>query len=408
VTRGAAVHDHVVVGGGIVGMSTALHLLRSRPGSDVLVLEKEPVVGRHQTGHNSGVVHSGIYYEPGSLKARLCREGARLTQEYAAEHGIAVQVTGKLLVATDDRELSGMHALHQRAAVNHVRAEVIDAGELRRREPHVVGLGALWVHQTAITDYGAITRALADDVRRAGGAVLTGCRVTSVDETRDEVRLTTAGVGVGVVRSRRAVFCAGIQADRVARMAGLDVDFAMVPFRGEYYDVVAERADLVSTLVYPVPDPALPFLGVHLTPTVDGGLTVGPNAVLGFAREGYRRFSFNRADAAELARFRGTYALARTHLRTGVRELRNSLWKTGYLRECQKYTPDLVADDLVEREAGIRAQAVLRDGTFVHDFMLRRTARTLHVVNAPSPAATSALPIGRVLARAALTGEHIA
>jgi L-2-hydroxyglutarate oxidase len=191
-------------------------------------------------------------------------------------------------------------------------------------------------------------------------------------------------------------------------MAGLDVDFAMVPFRGEYYDVVPSRADLVSTLIYPVPDPALPFLGVHLTPTVEGGLTVGPNAVLGLAREGYPKFSFDRSDAVELVRFRGTYVLARTHLRTGVRELRNSLWKTGYLRECQKYTPDLVAEDLVEREAGIRAQAVLADGTFVHDFMLRRTARTLHVVNAPSPAATSALPIGRVLARAALTGEDVA
>jgi L-2-hydroxyglutarate oxidase len=405
VTNGAGVHDHVVVGGGIVGLSTALHILRSRPGSDVVVLEKETTVGRHQTGHNSGVIHSGIYYEPGSLKARLCREGARLTREYAAERGIPVVVTGKLLVATDLRELAGMHALHRRAGVNGVRAEVVDARELRRREPHVLGLGALWVHETAITDYGALTCALAEDVRRAGGVVRTGCAVTAVAETHDEIRLTTSGADVGAVRSRQAVFCAGIQADRLARMAGLEVDFAMVPFRGEYYDVVPERADLVSTLIYPVPDPDLPFLGVHLTPTVDGGLTVGPNAVLGLAREGYPKFSFDRTDAVELARFRGTYAMARAHLRTGVRELRNSLWKTGYLRECQKYTPDLVADDLVEREAGIRAQAVLSDGTFVHDFMLRRTARTLHVVNAPSPAATSALPIGRELARAAVTGQ---
>jgi L-2-hydroxyglutarate oxidase len=402
------IHDHVVVGGGIVGLSTALHLLRSRPGADVLVLEKEPTVGRHQTGHNSGVVHSGIYYEPGSLKARLCREGARLTREYAAEHGIPLVVTGKLLVATDQRELTAIHALHRRAGVNGVRAEVIDAAELRRREPHVVGLGALWVHDTAITDYGAVTRALAEDVRRAGGVVRTGCAVTAVTETHGEVGLSTSGADIGDVRARHAVFCAGIQADRTARMAGLDVDFAMVPFRGEYYDVVPSRADLVSTLIYPVPDPALPFLGVHLTPTVEGGLTVGPNAVLGLAREGYPKFSFDRSDAVELVRFRGTYVLARTHLRTGVRELRNSLWKTGYLRECQKYTPDLVAEDLVEREAGIRAQAVLADGTFVHDFMLRRTARTLHVVNAPSPAATSALPIGRVLARAALIGEDVA
>ncbi|WP_457190782.1 L-2-hydroxyglutarate oxidase [Nocardioides sp. P5_E3] len=392
------VHDHVVVGGGIVGLSTALHLLRSRPGADVVVLEKEATVGRHQTGHNSGVIHSGIYYEPGSLKARLCREGARLTQEYAAERDITVDVRGKLLVATDEREVARMHALHERADVNGVDAEVIDAAELRRREPHVAGLAAVWVPSTAITDYGALTRALAEDVRREGGTVLTGWDVHAVTETGDRVVLTRTDEGGGDVRGRQVTFCAGIQADRLARLAGLRVDFAMVPFRGEYYDVVPELADLVSTLIYPIPDPALPFLGVHLTPTVGGGLTVGPNAVLGLAREGYAKYSFDRRDTTELVRFRGTYPMARTHIRTGARELRNSLWKSGYLRECQKYAPSLAADDLVPREAGIRAQAVLSDGTFVHDFLLRRTARTMHVVNAPSPAATSALPIGRMLA----------
>jgi (S)-2-hydroxyglutarate dehydrogenase len=401
-------HDHVVVGGGIVGLSTALHLLRSRPGADVLVLEKEQVVGRHQTGHNSGVVHSGIYYEPGSLKARLCREGARLTEEYAAERGISLRVIGKLLVATDERELVGMQALRERAEVNGVPAEVIDADELRRREPQVTGLAALWLPGTGITDYGAIARALADDVRGEGGTVITGREVSAISETGEEVRLAIAGGTPGVVRSRHVIFCAGVQADRVARMAGIPVDFAIVPFRGEYYDVVPARADLVSRLIYPIPDPSLPFLGVHLTPTVDGGLNVGPNAVLGFAREGYRKFSFDWRDTSELARFRGMYPLARANLRPGLRELRNSVWKTGYLRECQKYAPGLTADDLVPREAGIRAQAVLADGTFVHDFLLRRTARTLHVVNAPSPAATSALPIGRTLARMAVTGEDVA
>lgn len=403
-----SVHDHVVVGGGIVGLSTALHLLRSRPGSDVLVLEKESAVGHHQTGHNSGVVHSGIYYEPGSLKARLCREGALLTHQYAAERGIPLKRTGKLLVATDERELAAMRALHERAGINGVPAEAIDTAELRRREPEVAGRGALWVSEAAITDYGAITRALAEDVRRGGGAVVTACEVRAISEGSADVRLTTSGADTAEVRARHVTFCTGIQADRVARMAGLPVDFAMVPFRGEYFDVVPARADLVSTLIYPVPDPTLPFLGVHLTPTVGGGLTVGPNAVLGLAREGYAKFSVDRTDVADLVRFRGTYSLAHTHLRTGVRELRNSLWKTGYLRECQKYAPGLVADDLVPREAGIRAQAVMRDGTFVHDFLVRRSARTLHVINAPSPAATSALPIGRMLAAAALSGEDVA
>ena len=388
-----AVHDHVVVGGGIVGLSTARHLLASRDGADVLVLDKEGDVGRHQTGHNSGVIHSGIYYQPGSLKARMCREGSRRTEEYAAEHGVPVRVIGKLLVATDERELAGMHALRERADVNGVAAEVIDAAELRRREPHVAGLGALWLPGTGITDYRAITRALAGDVRSAGGRGGDGLRGhRRSTESGDEVRLTTT---TGVVRARNVIFCAGVQADRVARMAGLPLDFAIVPFRGEYYDVVPQRADLVCSLVYPIPDPSLPFLGVHLTPTVDGGLNVGPNAVLGFAREGYPKFSFDWRDTVEMARFRGMYPLARQNLRTGARELRNSVWKTGYLRECQKYAPSLTADDLVPREAGIRAQAVLRDGSFVHDFLLRRTARTLHVINAPSPAATSALPIGR-------------
>lgn len=401
------VHDHVVVGGGIVGLSTALHLLRSRPGADVVVLEKEATLGRHQTGHNSGVVHSGIYYAPGSLKARLCREGARRTQEYAAEHDIPVKVLGKLLVATDHRELAAMKDLHERAAVNGVGAEVLDAPELQRRQPHVAGLGALWVPSTAITDYGAITRALGEDLRREGGTIRTGWDVRSITETADHVTMTARDAGGAPVRARQVIFCAGIQADRLARLAGIPVDFAMVPFRGEYYDVVPARADLVSTLIYPIPDPDLPFLGVHLTPTVNGGLTVGPNAVLGLAREGYAKFSIDRRDTAELVKFRGTYRMARSNLRVGARELRNSIWKTGYLRECQKYAPDLTAADLVPREAGIRAQAVRADGTFVHDFMLRRTARTLHVVNAPSPAATSALPIGRLLATAAVTGRDV-
>jgi L-2-hydroxyglutarate oxidase len=399
------VHDHVVVGGGIVGLSTALHLLRSRSGANVVVLEKEASLGHHQTSHNSGVVHSGIYYAPGSLKARLCLEGARLTQEYAAERNIPLAVVGKLLVATDERELAGMRDLYERAALNGVQAEAIDASELRRRQPQVTGLGALWVPSTAITDYGAMTRALAEDVRREGGTVRTGCEVTAVTETSDRVVLTTGGGSRGEVLARQVVFCAGIQADRMARSAGMAVDFAMVPFRGEYYDVVPERVDLVSTLIYPIPDPSLPFLGVHLTPTVSGGLTVGPNAVLGLAREGYAKFSFDRRDATALVRFRGTLPMARANLRTGVRELRNSVWKTGYLRECQKYAPGLTADDLVPREAGIRAQAVMRDGSFVHDFLLRRTARMLHVVNAPSPAATSALPIGRALAGMAVVAE---
>jgi L-2-hydroxyglutarate oxidase len=246
-----------------------------------------------------------------------------------------------------------------------------------------------------------VTRVLADLVRSAGGDLRTGVRVTGVAETGDLVRLETSQ---GPVETRHAVFCGGLQADRLADLAGLDLDLRIVPFRGEYFDLPAARHGLVSHLIYPVPDPDLPFLGVHLTTTVAGEVNVGPNAVLGLAREKYAKGSFDRRDAADIVRFPGMWAVARQHWRTGIREVRNSLWKRGYLRECQKYCPSLTLDDLRPREAGIRAQAVMRDGTLVHDFLLRSTPRTLHVLNAPSPAATSALPIGEMLADKALSG----
>jgi len=387
-------YDHVVVGGGIVGAATAWTITQRYPGRRVLLLDKEDTFGRHQTGHNSGVIHSGIYYAPGSLKAELCRAGAAATERFAEEHGIAWKRIGKLLVATDNRELAAMQALVERAAANQIPATVLSAAELREREPHVAGVGALHIASTGITDYTAINRRLATLVEEAGGTLMTSTAVTGIDERADEVVLSTTR---GEVRGSHVVFCAGIQADRVAALAGLEVDFAMVPFRGEYYDVRPERADLVSTLVYPIPDPELPFLGVHLTPTVEGGLNVGPNAVLGLAREGYPKFSFDRRDVRDIVTFPGMWHVARANVRTGAREMRNSLSKRGYLRLCQKYCPELRLEDLTPREAGIRAQAVMRDGSFVHDFLLRDTPRTLHVVNAPSPAATSALPIAGMI-----------
>ncbi len=390
------IYDHVVVGGGIVGASTARQLLTASPGSSLLLLDKESRLGSHQTGHNSGVIHSGIYYAPGSLKARMCRRGARLTEDFAEARGIPVVRTGKLLVATTPRELAALDALRERAAVNGIEAEVVEGPELRRREPHVTGLGALHVPSTGITDFQRINRAMADDVRESGGEVRTSTAVLGVHEAQAEVLLETTA---GEVRARHVVFCAGVQSDRMARLAGIDIDFRIVPFRGEYYDVVPEKADLVRHLIYPVPDPELPFLGVHLTLTVDGGLNVGPNAVLGLAREKYHRFSFDLRDALDVVRFPGMWRVARRHAHTGLRELRNSASKRAYLRLCRRYCPELELADLTPREAGIRAQAVMRDGSFVHDFLLRSTPRTLHVVNAPSPAATSAIPIGEEVAR---------
>lgn len=387
--------DVIVIGGGIVGLATAWKIQQRRPGLSVAVLEKEPRVARHQTGHNSGVIHSGIYYEPGSLKATLCKRGAQETKDFAAAHGIPCRTTGKLLVATNDTEHRRMLALHQRALINGLDVQLVDAAELRRAEPHIRGLGAIEVSTTGIIDYARVCETLAALVVAAGGEVVTGTTVTDVHEAATEVVVDTA---TDSWRADRLVACAGLQADRVAAMAGIAVDVQIIPFRGEYYALPPHRANLVTRLIYPIPDPALPFLGVHLSPTIDGGITVGPNAVLGFARENYRKGAVEPRDVLDYARFPGMWRVARANVRTGIHEMKNSMFKRGYLTECQKYCPELELRDLLPREAGIRAQAVRRDGTLVHDFLVHRTPRSIHVLNAPSPAATSALPIGETLA----------
>ena len=390
------IYDYCVIGGGIVGLATAMQILEARPDASVVLLEKESELGVHQTGHNSGVVHAGIYYAPGSMKAELCRRGAQATKDFAARHRIPLDVCGKLLVATDAAEASRMDALFDRARHNDIDVERIDAAELRRREPNIRGVGALFVAATAITDFGAVARAIGDVVRDRGVKIELGTEVTAINETSDHVTVIAGGRRF---EARRLVVCAGLQADRLARMAGAPIDFQIIPFRGEYYRLPAARNGIVKHLIYPIPDPDLPFLGVHLTRTIDGGVTVGPSAVLGFAREGYRKGSFRRRDVGEYMRFPGMWRVARHNVRTGARELRNSMFKRGYLRECHKYCPDLTLDDLLPEPAGIRAQAVLRDGTLVHDFLFAETPRTLHVCNAPSPAATAAIPIGEMIAR---------
>ncbi|WP_227997743.1 L-2-hydroxyglutarate oxidase [Nocardia australiensis] len=386
--------DFCVIGGGIVGVATAHRILRRHPGASLVLVEKAAALATHQTGHNSGVIHSGIYYPPDSLKALLCRQGAQWTKDFAAAHDIPFEVCGKLLVATDSREYERMLALHERSVTNGVDVELLDAAELVRREPRVTGVGALFVPSTGIVDYTRVTTALAAEIAAEGGQIVLGAEIDSISETRETA--TVSGPS-GSWTARTLVVCAGLQADRMARMAGLRTDFRIVPFRGEYYQLPPERAGLVHTLIYPIPNPNLPFLGVHLSPTIDGELTVGPNAVLGLSREGYRKGSFDIRDARDVLGFAGTARVARAHLRTGARELRNSLFKHGYLAECQRYCPELTVADLRPREAGIRAQAVLRDGTLVHDFLIERTPRSIHVLNAPSPAATSAMPIAEYL-----------
>ncbi len=393
------IYDFCIIGGGIVGLATALELGRVRPGASVLVIEKEASLARHQTGHNSGVIHAGIYYKPGSLKADLCRRGAEATKAFCDSYGIPYETRGKLVVATDALELSRLKALAENARLNGIAIEDLDAAELRRREPNVVGLGALFTPTTGIVDYVRICDVMGDLVRAAGGTILLDTQVDAIREAPDLVTVAAKDRGW---QARKLVACTGLQSDRVARLAGLAIDHQVIPFRGEYYDIAAPKRDLVHHLIYPVPDPALPFLGIHLTPMIDGGLTVGPNAVLGFAREGYGKGSFDVRDVATFARFPGFWRVMGRNWRSGLAEGRNSLSKARYLAECRKYCPGLTLEDLVPREAGIRAQAVTRDGALVQDFLFVKTDRMLHVGNAPSPAATSAIPIAQMIAAQAV------
>jgi L-2-hydroxyglutarate oxidase len=380
---------YVVVGAGIVGLAVAHRLLLDRPHATVTVLEKEDRVGGHQTGHNSGVIHSGVYYRPGSLRAKLCVAGARSMVEFCREHGIPVEVTGKLIAATAEAELPRLHALAQRAEANGVPARLVDPAGARELEPHVACLAGLHITSTGITDYGAVCEVLAKLIVDRGGEVRTGVRVTAIDPGLVH---TTAGE----VPTDTLINCAGLHADRIARLAGAAPPVRIVPFRGEYFTI--RRADLVRGLIYPVPDPDLPFLGVHLTRTVDGHLHAGPNAVLALAREGYRWRRVNLRDLAETARYPGMWRLARRHLGTGVDEVRRSLSRRRFAASLARLVPDVTTEDLVRAPAGVRAQAVGRDGALLDDFLLLRHERQLHVLNAPSPAATSSLEIARRIA----------
>jgi L-2-hydroxyglutarate oxidase len=389
------IYDLCVIGGGIVGLASALSFSQSHPGAGIVLLEKESALAAHQTGHNSGVIHSGIYYKPGSFKAELCRKGASETVAFCKAHNVPYVTCGKLIVATDAAQLPRLDALFELSKQNAVEAERIDGTELARREPNITGVGAIFVPATGIVDFRQVARAMAGDLKQRGGEILHGAGVTAIKEGGDVVTVRAGGKDW---QARYLIVCGGVQSDRLVRMAGIKADFHVVPFRGEYYRLPPGKSDVVSSLIYPVPDPALPFLGIHLTRMIDGGVEVGPNAVLSFAREKYKKFAFSARDTGDFVGFPGFWRLARQHIKSGIEEFRNSLSKQRYLEECRKYCPSLEIDDLMPREAGIRAQAVLRDGTMVHDFIFEETPRMLHVCNAPSPAATSALPIGRMVA----------
>jgi L-2-hydroxyglutarate oxidase len=389
-------YDFVVVGGGIIGLATGMALGRDIPNKTVAVLEKESEIGQHQTGHNSGVIHAGIYYPPGSKKADFCWTGSGMLRRFCDERGIRYDMCGKLIVATDESELPRLQELHRRGTANGVEGLVMVGAEgLRELEPHVAGVAALHSPNTGIIDYMDVCRALADEITGSGGQIHTGAEVQRISERGGSVVVETS---MGEVTTKNLVNCAGLHADSVARAMGLDIDVRIVPFRGEYFTLKPDSAGLVNGLLYPVPDPKMPFLGVHFTKRIGGGVEAGPNAVMALAREGYSKTDIDLRDMFGALRFPGFWRMAREHWVVGIKEQYRSLYRGAFLRSLQVLVPDIRMEDLSSPGAGVRAQAVDRRGKLIQDFSIVRTRSSVHVLNAPSPGATSCLAIGNHIA----------
>ena len=390
-------HDVVIVGGGIVGLATARALLRKSPGTRLAIVDKESRLATHQTGHNSGVIHSGIYYRPGSYKARLCVEGARAMVDFCDAHSIKYERCGKVIVATTEAELPRLATLFERGTANGVPGlRMIEPDELKTIEPHARAVRAIHSPATAIVDYTEVAAAMEEDLRRDGVSILTSCRISRI--SRDGAGLRLHADGREPIPTRRVINCAGLYSDRVARMMGATPGVQIVPFRGEYYMIRPERHHLVRGLIYPVPDPEFPFLGVHFTRTIHGEVEAGPNAVLAFAREGY---TFGRVAPAELAStlaYRGFWSMVSKYWRMGSYEMYRSLSKPAFVEALQRLLPEITGDDVTKGGAGVRAQAVAADGSLIDDFRIVTGPDAIHVLNAPSPAATASLAIGRHIA----------
>ena len=393
--------DVAIIGGGIVGLATGLKLLEMAPGTRLCVLEKEPEVGAHQTGNNSGVIHSGLYYKPGSAKAKTCVAGARQMIEFCKRHNVAHEICGKVVVATQESELPALAELLRRGTANGVEGIAeIGPERLKEIEPHTAGIRALWVPGTGIVDYPGVVRKYAALIAAAGGEVRTGTAVRRISENSSgEIAIVTTK---GDVLAKQIVNCGGLHSDRIARLGGAKPGAQIVPFRGEYYKLVPAQTHLVKGLIYPVPDAKFPFLGVHFTRMIGGGIEAGPNAVLAFKREGYHRTSFNVRDTFEILSYPGFWRMAKKHWRTGMGEMHRSFSKSAFVRALQKLMPEIRAECLQDGGAGVRAQALLPDGAMVDDFHIVRTGHAIHVLNAPSPAATASLAIGEQIAEMAL------
>jgi (S)-2-hydroxyglutarate dehydrogenase len=391
----SALYDIAVIGGGIVGMSFAMQAAQAFPDARIVVLEKEDGLARHQTGHNSGVIHSGVYYKVGSLKARLCVAGAREMVAFCAHHAIPYEVCGKLIVATTPEEALRLDDLRARGEANGLTGlELLDASAMREIEPHVGGVRALKVPSTGITDYALVTAKYAEIATAHGVEVKTGAGVVGFANTPGEVVVRTKS---GEYAAHYIVNCAGLYSDRIAQLAGHDPGMIVIPFRGEYYDLSPSRASMLRALIYPLPDPAYPFLGVHFTRRIHGNVDAGPNAVLAFRREGYRRTDFDFVETMEVAKYSGFQSMARLHWKNGLSEMRRSWSKRLFVRSCQRLLPEVRMEDMTPGGSGVRAQAVAADGSLVDDFRFVARERFLHVLNVPSPAATASLPIGRAI-----------
>jgi len=390
--------DVTIVGGGIVGLATARELLRRRPDTRVLVLEKESAVAQHQTGHNSGVIHAGIYYKPGSLKAKLCVTGAAEMMAYCEEHGIPYKRCGKMIVATEEAELPRLASLVERGIANGVEGiRLIESDELKELEPHCRGIKALWSPNTGIVDYGEVARSYAKEIIAAGGEVRVDNKVVAIERRSGRSLVTTIA---GTYESTSVITCAGLYSDKVAGLTGSSRSPRIIPFRGDYYVLKAERRHLVRSNIYPVPDPAFPFLGVHFTPRMNGDIWLGPNAVLAFSREGYRFTNVRPRELAAILTDTGFLKFGRKNWRTGIDEMARDLSKKRFLSSLQRYVPELTIDDIVAGPSGVRAQALSASGEMVDDFVIDKGEGVLHVRNAPSPAATSSLQIGKFIADA--------
>ena len=382
--------DVVVIGAGIIGAATAWQLVQQYPSKKILLLEKEHQVARHQTGRNSGVIHAGVYYPADSLKAKYCKQGLEATMQFCQKYHLPYSQCGKLLVATNAQEVQRMHALYKRCQENQLEPVLLGRKALNNIEPNVTGEEAILVKKTAITSYTAVTDTLVKLFVHAGGEVRLGQQVVAMYESETGLSVSTTNDNI---ECRIVVNCAGLHSDRIAKMLGEDIGYQIVPFKGEYFRLPTKYNNLVKHLIYPIPDPNLPFLGVHLTRMIDGSITVGPNAVLALAREGYDKWQFSFEDNLELLKFAGTWPLIKLHFGSALTEFKNSVYKKGYLALVQKYCPKITLEDLQPCPSGIRAQAVDKNGALMHDFTFFETQHSLHIGNAPSPAATAAFPI---------------